>query len=225
MKKYFLLIGVILALFLFISVVTAANTSEVNINEVMTLVYNGHINADSIHKESNWYQYYIYLMDVNYKDSDKTYYAFISFIDDKGNVAFENNGIDIHPKKQLDRILVSGGKDDFTNITKVVLVIKDKKYDGNVVFNKTFAFDSSNITTTTPPSADKVFSGNSKFKELDTNHDGKLSIDEFEVLGEYIVEDSFWDDYSFEEAVISEFENLDLNGDGFLSLKEFTRMY
>ena len=40
------------------------------------------------------------------------------------------------------------------------------------------------------------------FNELDTNHDGKLSIDEFEELTEYIMEDSFWDGYSPEEVII-----------------------
>lgn len=59
------------------------------------------------------------------------------------------------------------------------------------------------------------------FNELDTNHDGKLSIDEFEVT-EYIMEDSFWDGYSPEEVIISEFESLDSNCDGFLSYDEFS---
>lgn len=60
------------------------------------------------------------------------------------------------------------------------------------------------------------------FNELDTNHDGKLSIDEFEELTEYIMEDSFWDGYSPEEVIISEFESLDSNRDGFLSYDEFS---
>lgn len=60
------------------------------------------------------------------------------------------------------------------------------------------------------------------FNELDTNHDGKLSIDEFEELTEYIIEDSFWDGYSPEEVIISEFESLDSNRDGFLSYDEFS---
>lgn len=60
------------------------------------------------------------------------------------------------------------------------------------------------------------------FNELDTNHDGKLSIDEFEELTEYIMEDSFWDGYSPEEVIISEFESLDSNCDGFLSYDEFS---
>ena len=60
------------------------------------------------------------------------------------------------------------------------------------------------------------------FNELDTNHDGKLSIDEFEELTEYILEDSFWDGYSPEEVIISEFESLDSNRDGFLSYYEFS---
>ena len=60
------------------------------------------------------------------------------------------------------------------------------------------------------------------FNELDTNHDGKLSIDEFEELTEYIMEDSFWDGYSPEEVIISEFESLDSNRDGFLSYYEFS---
>lgn len=60
------------------------------------------------------------------------------------------------------------------------------------------------------------------FNELDTNHDGKLSIDEFEELTEYVMEDSFWDGYSPEEVIISEFESLDSNRDGFLSYDEFS---
>ena len=60
------------------------------------------------------------------------------------------------------------------------------------------------------------------FNELDTNHDGKLSIDEFEELTEYIMEDSFWDGYSPEEVIISEFESHDSNRDGFLSYDEFS---
>lgn len=60
------------------------------------------------------------------------------------------------------------------------------------------------------------------FNELDTDHDGKLSIDEFEELTEYIMEDSFWDGYSPEEVIISEFESLDSNRDGFLSYDEFS---
>lgn len=60
------------------------------------------------------------------------------------------------------------------------------------------------------------------FNELDTNHDGKLSIDEFEELTEYIMKDSFWDGYSPEEVIISEFESLDSNRDGFLSYDEFS---
>lgn len=60
------------------------------------------------------------------------------------------------------------------------------------------------------------------FNELDANHDGKLSIDEFEELTEYIMEDSFWDGYSPEEVIISEFESLDSNRDGFLSYDEFS---
>lgn len=51
------------------------------------------------------------------------------------------------------------------------------------------------------------------------NHDGKLSIDEFEELTEYIMEDSFWDGYSPEEVIISEFESLDSNRDGFFILR------
>lgn len=51
MKKYLLLIGIVLALFLFISVAVAADNDEVNINDVMTLVYNVHIGASSTHKE------------------------------------------------------------------------------------------------------------------------------------------------------------------------------
>lgn len=66
-------------------------------------------------------------MDVDYKNHDKTYYAFISFIDDKGQVAFENKGVSINPNKIEDRVLVSDAKDKFTNITQVNLVIKDKK--------------------------------------------------------------------------------------------------
>lgn len=60
------------------------------------------------------------------------------------------------------------------------------------------------------------------FNELDTDHDGKLSIDEFEELTEYIMEDSFWDGYSPEEVIISEFESLDSNCDRFLSYDEFS---
>ena len=63
------------------------------------------------------------------------------------------------------------------------------------------------------------------FNELDTNHDGKLSIDEFEELTEYIMEDSFWDGYSPEEVIISEFESLDSNRDGFLSYDEFSHRF
>lgn len=64
-----------------------------------------------------------------------------------------------------------------------------------------------------------------RFNNLDTNHDGKISLDEFEELTEYILEDSFWDGYSPEEAFISEFNNLDLDGDGFLSYEEFSKMF
>ncbi|MCQ2972361.1 MAG: EF-hand domain-containing protein [archaeon] len=164
-------------------------------------------------------------MDVDYKNHDKTYYAFISFIDDKGQVAFENKGVSINPNKIEDRVLVSGAKDKFTNITQVNLVIKDKKILGEVIFNKTFDFNSSNLTTKSPPSIDKIFGFNVKFNNLDHNHDNQLSIDEFEDLAEYIMTDSFWKGYSVEAAVIAEFKNLDIDNNGFLSLSEFSRRY
>lgn len=62
------------------------------------------------------------------------------------------------------------------------------------------------------------------FDELDYNHDGNLTIDEFEELAPVFYEDSFWDGYALEEIIINEFENYDEDFNDILTFDEYCKI-
>lgn len=198
--------------------------------------FNGELDSD-----------YLYMVMFTLKDVPSSAYyddLIVYFYNDSGvvldnkityksnNTTFEINSDNYDEYNESISEIAFLHSNKFINITHVEIVIVD---DGKVLFNITKAFNMSNCknqnisisnnesnSTSTLEIND---SSKERFDELDINHDKKLTISEFEELGEYIMEDSFWKGYSIEEAVISEFENLDGNGDGYLTLDEFSKIY
>ena len=61
------------------------------------------------------------------------------------------------------------------------------------------------------------------FKEIDTNRDDKITLDEFEEISYIFTEDAFWDGYSIEEICQDEFDRLD-DGNNYLTFDEFKKL-
>ncbi|WP_299523624.1 EF-hand domain-containing protein [uncultured Methanobrevibacter sp.] len=63
------------------------------------------------------------------------------------------------------------------------------------------------------------------FNDLDTDHDGKLDMHEFDEYGWFFMTDSMWNGYPVETAIECEWDNLESDGDGFISYNEFKEMF